>query len=59
MKILRDEAVALCEALSFLTAKRWDKKKMTTKLGEIAELALNLSSLRTSTFNLFLALFTF
>ena len=29
----------MCESLSFLTAKKWDKKKMLLKLGEIAELA--------------------
>jgi len=36
LKVLRDDAVALCEGLGFKTCRKWTKNRMTRKLGELA-----------------------
>jgi hypothetical protein len=39
VEMTKKQAVALCEAVGFKTARRWQKAKMAAKLVEIAELA--------------------
>jgi len=38
MKILRDDAIAICMALGYATATKWKKDRMNRKMKEIAEM---------------------